>query len=47
MRGAAQVARMGEMRNAYYISVGKAEGKSPHGRPWRKWEIILDWILEK
>jgi hypothetical protein len=32
------VARMGEMRNAYRILVGKPEGKRPLGRPRRKWE---------
>jgi hypothetical protein len=29
---------MGEMRNAYRISVGKPEGKRPLGRPRRRWE---------
>jgi hypothetical protein len=29
---------MGEMRNAYNISVGKPEGKRPLGRPRRRWE---------
>jgi hypothetical protein len=28
---------MGEMRNAYTILVGKAEGKRPLGRPRRRW----------
>jgi hypothetical protein len=27
----------GEKRNAYRILVGKAEGKSPLGRPRRRW----------
>jgi hypothetical protein len=27
--------------------VGKPEGKKPFGRPRSKWEIILEWILEK
>jgi hypothetical protein len=30
------VARMGEMRNAYKISVGKPEGKRPLGKPSRR-----------
>jgi hypothetical protein len=30
------VARMGEMRNAYNILVGKLEGKRPIGRPRRR-----------
>jgi hypothetical protein len=29
---------MEEMRNAYKILVGKAEGKRPLGRPRYKWE---------
>jgi hypothetical protein len=35
MRWAGHVARMGEKRNAYRISVGKTEGKRPRGRPRR------------
>jgi hypothetical protein len=37
MRWAGHVARIGEKRNAYRISVGKPEGKRPLGRPRRKW----------
>jgi hypothetical protein len=37
MRWAGHVARMGEKRNAYRISVGKPEGKKPLGRPRRRW----------
>jgi len=33
MRWAGHVARMGEMRNAYSILVGKPEGKRPFVRP--------------
>jgi hypothetical protein len=29
---------MGELRNAYKMSVGKPEGKRPLERPRRKWE---------
>jgi len=36
MRWAGNVARMGEMRNAYIILVGKPERKRPFGRPRRK-----------
>jgi hypothetical protein len=32
------VARMGEERNAYRILVGKRQGKTPLGRPRRRWE---------
>jgi hypothetical protein len=28
---------MGEKRNAYRIFVGKSEGKTPLGRPRRRW----------
>jgi hypothetical protein len=37
MRWAGHVARMGEKRNAYRLSVGKPEGKRPLGRPRRRW----------
>jgi hypothetical protein len=30
--------RVGEVRNAYKILVGKPEGKRPLGRPGRRWE---------
>jgi hypothetical protein len=29
---------IGEERNVYKVLVGKPEGKSPLGRPWRRWE---------
>jgi len=41
------VARMGAMRNAYNIFVGKPEGKRPLGRPRRRWKIMLELILGK
>jgi hypothetical protein len=56
LRWAGHVARMGEKRNAYRLLVGKPEGKSPLGRPRRRWidnikmdllEIgvsVVDWI---
>jgi hypothetical protein len=37
MRWAGHEARMGEKRKAYRILVGKPEGKSPLGRPRRRW----------
>jgi hypothetical protein len=37
MRWAGHAARMGKMRNAYMILVGKPEGKRPLGRPRRRW----------
>jgi hypothetical protein len=36
------VARVGEMRNASCILVGKPEGMRPLGRPRRRWEDIMD-----
>jgi hypothetical protein len=38
MKWVGHVARMGEMRNAYKILVGKPEGKRPLGRRKRCWE---------
>jgi hypothetical protein len=37
MRWAGHVARMGEKRNAYRLLAGKPDGKSPLGRPRRRW----------
>jgi hypothetical protein len=37
LRRAGLVARMGEKRNAYRLLVGKQEGKTPLGRPRRRW----------
>jgi hypothetical protein len=56
MRWAGHVARMGEKRNVYRLLVGEQEGKTPLGRPRRRWidgikmdllEIglsVVDWI---
>jgi hypothetical protein len=38
---------MGKGRGAYKILVGRPEGRKPLGRPRRRWEIILKWILKK
>ena len=37
MRWAGHVDRMGEGRGVYRVLVGKPEGKSPLGRPRRRW----------
>jgi hypothetical protein len=37
MRWPGHVARMGEMRNAHRLLVGKPERKMPLGRPRRRW----------
>jgi hypothetical protein len=38
MRWAGHVASMGEERKVYKVLVGKPEGKTPLGRPRRRWE---------
>jgi hypothetical protein len=38
MRWAGHVARMGEVRSAYIILVGRPEEWRPLGRPRRRWE---------
>jgi hypothetical protein len=38
MRWAGHVARMGEVRGACNILVGRLEGRRPLGRPRRRWE---------
>jgi hypothetical protein len=44
MRWAGHVALMGEMKNAYKISVRKPEGKKPLRRSRHRWEdnMIMD-----
>jgi hypothetical protein len=46
MRWAGHVARMGEVRGAYNILVGRPEGRKPLGRLRRKWEdnIKMDLV---
>jgi hypothetical protein len=36
---------MGEVRGAYNILVGRSEGRRPPGRPRRRWEDNIRWIL--
>jgi hypothetical protein len=47
MRWARNVARMGAMRSAYYILVGKPEAERPLGRPVRRREenIRIDLVV--
>jgi hypothetical protein len=47
MRWAGHVARIGEKRNAYRLLVGKPDGKSPLGRPRRRWVDNIRMDLEK
>jgi hypothetical protein len=37
----------GEKRNAYWISVGKSDGKRPLGRPKSKWEDNIKMDLRE
>jgi hypothetical protein len=47
MRWAGPAARMGENRNAYRILVGKPEGRTPLGRPRRRWEYNIKMDLRE
>jgi hypothetical protein len=47
MRWAGYVARMGEGKCAYKVSVGRPEGKSPLGRPSRRWENNIKMDLRE
>jgi hypothetical protein len=40
LRWVEHISRMGLMKNAYKILIGKPEGKRPLGRPRRRWEDI-------
>jgi hypothetical protein len=44
MRWTARVARMGQMRNAYKVLVGKLERKRQLGRPRRWWEDNITMV---
>jgi hypothetical protein len=47
MKWAGYVTRMGEIRNAYKISVGNPEGKRGICRPSRRWEDNVKLMLRK
>jgi hypothetical protein len=47
IRWAEHVARMGEVRGAYNILVGKPEGRRPLGRPRRTWEDNIKMDLRE
>ena len=47
MRLARHMARMGEGRGVYRVSVGKPEGKRPLGRPRRRWDYNIKMELQK
>ena len=41
------MARMGEGRGVHRVLVGKPEGKSPLGRPRRRWEDNIELDLQE
>jgi len=41
MRWVENVARMGERRDAYRVSVGEPEVNRPFGRPGHRWEVNM------
>jgi hypothetical protein len=47
IRWAGQVARMGERRGVYRISVGRPESKRHLGRPRRRWENNIKMDLRE
>jgi hypothetical protein len=47
MRWAGHVARMGDVRGAYNILVGRPEGRRPLGRPRRRWEDNIKMDLRE
>jgi hypothetical protein len=47
MRWAGHEARMGEVRGAYNILVGRPEGRRPLGRPRRRWEDNINTDLRE
>jgi hypothetical protein len=47
MRWVGHVARMGEVRGVYNILVGRPEGRSPLGRPRRRWEDNIKMDLRE
>jgi hypothetical protein len=47
IRWSGYVARMGEVRGAYNILVGRPEGRRPLGRPRRRWEDNIKMDLRE
>jgi hypothetical protein len=47
MRWAGHVVRLGELRGAYNILVGRPEGRRPLGRPRRRWEDNIKMNLRE
>jgi hypothetical protein len=47
MRWSGHVAYLGDTRCAYRVLVGKSEGRSPLGKPGRRWEDNIKMYLQK
>ena len=47
MRWAGHVARMGQGKGLYRVLAGKPEGKSPLGKPRRRWEDNIKMGLQE
>jgi hypothetical protein len=47
MREVGHVVRMERIRSTQNVLVGRPEGKRPRGRPRRRWEGNITWILWK
>ena len=47
MRWAGHVAFMGERRDVYRVLMGKSEGKTPLGRPKRRWEDNIKMDIQE
>jgi hypothetical protein len=47
MRWAGHVARVGVVRNAYSILVGRPEGRRPLGRPRHRWQDNIKMDLKE
>jgi hypothetical protein len=47
MRWAGHVARMGEVRDAYNMLIGRPEWRRPLGRPRRRWEDNIEMDLRE
>jgi hypothetical protein len=47
MRLAEHVALMGDIRDAYRVSVGRSDGKRPLGRPRHRWEFYIMMDLQE
>ena len=47
IRGPGNVARIGDMTGAYWVSAGKYEENRPLGRPRNRWKYNIKWLFKK